>query len=163
MNFNFLIYTPNLISSRPHRWTDRQGHMNNNDTYVLDSCPLQLMEDLVFPVKFFSPCASRCVKLVPLTLWRALPLLHIALGLRSVLLLPELRAGSAAASPGNTGVEDHQVPQIILVCDSQNLYPDLSFYLVLRAGNLCKSSLEMWVPAPRRIRIPQWVVENVDC
>lgn len=112
------------------------------------------MKDLVFPVKFFSPCASRCVKLVPLTLWRALPLLHTALGLRSVLLLPELRAGPAAASPENTGVEDHQVPQIILVLDSHNLYPDLSFYLVLRAGNLCKSSLEMWVSSPKARKNP---------
>lgn len=38
---------------------------------------------------------------------------------------------------------------IILVLDSQNLYPDLSFYLVLRARTLCRPSLELWFSKPK--------------
>lgn len=84
---------------------------------------------------------------------RALSLLRFTLWAQTALLLPWVWNRPCRCFPSEHKiayqVEDCQVLEIILVLDSQNLYPDLSFYLVLRAGSLCKPSLEMWVSNPK--------------
>lgn len=103
MNLSFLISTFTWFLPHLTSWTGRWGHINNNDTYFLGNHPLQLTEDVGSPVKFTSLTNVQvCAQWLPLTPWRALLLLHTAPGLRSVLLLPELRTGPTAASPVKT-------------------------------------------------------------
>lgn len=143
MNLSFLISTFTWFLPHLTSWTGRWGHINNNDTYFLGNHPLQLTEDVGSPVNSPPSRMSRCVPndfhshhggpCSSSTLHQGSDLFSSFLSSERALLLPLLWR--------QTGKDTE--------LRITRYYPDWRFCLALRAGNLCKASLEMWVSSNR--------------